>query len=508
MNSSMQQGLAAARARNPVEAARWFERAWQEMPENVEARAWLGQALCSIGKRVEGTGHLLEAGRGFLLKARESKNLSHVLEVVGQLQHWGEYSPALDLLKEAVDVDPGEFRGQQLLAVSYAQLNKKDEALAAAERAARLAPGNQMMQVFLGSLEADAGRNSAARERLERVLAGELSAREAFRAHKELARILDKLGDYDKVFPHLHASAGLSRSLPEYSQQDARLIPEMVKAHQSEFDRRLMGRWSDIKFPTGQPAPTFVLGFMRSGTTLTQEVLDAHPAVFVADEVDLISSMKRELHALEKTGTSTAQKLSRLDLSGVSHLRGYYWKKVREQFGDAIGDRLFIDKLTMNTVDLGLINCVFPDAKVIFVMRDPRDVCLSCFMQLMVPTPTTVQVLTWEGTAMFYAQVMEWWKYVRKELTLKVLELRYEDVVSDFESTYRQVFAFLDLPWDATVVDFHKHAAEKFVATPSRTQVSQPLYASSVGKWRKYASEYAGIATSIDPFVDEFGYRP
>jgi hypothetical protein len=160
----------------------------------------------------------------------------------------------------------------------------------------------------------------------------------------------------------------------------------------------------------------------------------------------------------------------------------------------------------MNTVDLGLINCVFPDARVVFVMRDPRDVCLSCFMQLMVPTPTTVQLLTWEGTATFYAQVMTWWLYIKNQTTLRLMEFRYEDVVADFEGTFRPVFAFLGLSWDAAVVDFHTHAAQKFVASPSRTQVTQPLYASSVGRWRNFQSEFATVMPSLSPFIEEFGY--
>lgn len=503
----MQRGLAAAKARNSAEAARWFETAWRENPDNHQARAWLGQALCSVGRRVEGVAHLLEAGRAFLVKARQDKNLNYILEVAGQLQHWSEHLSALELLQGAVEVKPEDFRGQQLLAATYAQLNKKTQAIEVGERALALAPANQMMRVFLASLEADAGRHASARERLETVIAAQPNPREAFRAHKELARVLDATGDFEQVFPHLHAAGAIATSLPEYARQDARLIPEMVKTNLAQFDRRLMERWAGTAFSSPRPAPSFVMGFMRSGTTLTQEVLDAHPDVFVADEVELVPALKRELHGIEKRGTSTAEKLALLDQAGVEHLRDFYWQKVYDRFGETIGDRVFVDKLTMNTVDVGLINCVFPDSKVIFVMRDPRDVCVSCFMQLMVPTPTTVQMLTWAGTSRFYALVMAWWSHVSKQLTLPFLELRYENVVANFEASYRNVFDFLGLPWDASVVDFHKRAAEKFVATPSRTQVTKPLYASSVGRWRSYESDMATISVSLDPFIDEFKYR-
>jgi Flp pilus assembly protein TadD len=507
MITSMQRGYAAVKARNAAEAAKWFGLAVNENPEDSQARAWLGQALCSIGRQDEGVVHLRQAGKNFLAAARETKKLNLLLEVAGQLQHWSDFPGALELLKEAVVLDPAEFRGFQMLAVTYAQLNKKAEAIAAGEQALKLAPSNTMMQVFLGSLEADAGKSELAKARLEQVLSGQPGPREAFRAHKELARVTDRLGQYAEVFPHLHLAGTLSRSLPEFAQQDAELIPNMVKVNQAEFDRELLARWAGAEFPPELPAPSFVIGFMRSGTTLTQEVLDVHPDVFVSDEVDFVTKMKRELHTIVKPGTTTAEKLALIDFSGVLHLREFYWKSVRERFGDAIGERRFIDKFTMNTVDLGLINCIFPDAKVVFVMRDPRDVCLSCFMQLMVPTPTTVQMLNWERTAAFYRQVMNWWMYLKGQMTLDFIEFRYEDVVADFESTYRRVFDFLGLTWDPAVVDFHEHAAKKFVASPSRAQVAQPLYASSVGKWQYFRAEFEPVKDILSPFLEAFGYE-
>ena len=506
MVSFMQHGLAAVKARNPAQAVQWFEQAFQAHPADIQARAWLGQALCSIGRRIEGATHLREAGRSLLKDAWVSKNIDQVLEVAGQLQHWSDFPGSLEILNTSADISPADFRVHQLLAVTFAQLNRKTEALAAGERALQISPDNAMMQVFMGNLEADAGKNESARVRLAQLLKTGPDSLEAFRAHKEMARVLDKLGQYDQVFEHLDAAGKIAQDLPEFAQQDAMLIPNMVEVNLAMFDREVLSRFDRTRFPSEQPAPSFVLGFMRSGTTLTQEVLDAHPGVFVSDEVDFITAVKRELHNLDQRTISTAEKLSQLDLAGVQHLRAFYWQRVRDRFGDAIGDRHFIDKFTMNTVDLGLINCIFPDAKVVFVMRDPRDVCLSCFMQLMVPTPTTVQMLTWEGIANFYSLVMDWWMYIKEEMTLEFIEFRYEDVVTDFEGTYRKVFDFLRITWDPAVAEFHKRAAQKFIATPSRSQVSQPLYASSVARWKFFESEFARINPVLEPYVHAFNY--
>jgi hypothetical protein len=245
---------------------------------------------------------------------------------------------------------------------------------------------------------------------------------------------------------------------------------------------------------------------MRTGTTLTQEVLGAHPAVFVADETDLVMSVVQELKRLSHHQGSVPQMLRNLDLDGVLYLRSFYWQRAKALFGDDLGSRLFLDKTTMNSIDLGLINCLFPDAKLVFLLRDPRDVCLSCFMQTMIPTPSTVQLLTWDGTARFYAQTMDWWATVKPKLSMQFMEFRYEDAVFDFETAFRQVFDFIGLEWNPNVSDFHKNAAGKFIASPSFSQVAQPLYSSSVGRWKHYEDEYQPIVQYLQPFLAAYGY--
>lgn len=502
----MQMGLLAMRNRDFPAAVRWFEQAMTQSPDNAEARAFLGQALCNQGQRQQGTAHLQHAGGMLLRAARNGGNPGQFLEIAKQLLHWGEIAAATELLSAFAE-DFGNFQTFQLLAAGYAQLNRKQDALIAARRALDADPGNVMMKVFLGSLEADAGQLPAAKERLLAVLADGAQPREAFRAHKELARILDRLGEFDAVFQHLDSAGELAAQLPEYAKQDKAFIPGMIELNRNGFTQESMARWKGAEIPADLPAPIFIVGFLRSGTTLMQEVLDAHPGIFVADEADFISRVKRELHNLDKSNAKTPEKLANLDLEGVLHLRRFYWELVRARFGNEIDGRLFVDKFTMNTLDIGLISTIFPDAKVLFLVRDPRDVCLSCLLQLMVPTLMTTHVQTWAGTAEIYGQTMDWWFYIRDQLSLDWMEVRYEDIVADFEGTFRQVFAFLGTEWDAGVTLFHERASKKFVATPSRSQVAQPLYASSVARWQHYARDVGRVAKRLDPYTQSFGYK-
>lgn len=502
----MQRGQAAIQARDLSEALRWFEQAARDTPKDAQAKACVGQTLCWLGRRDEGIAWLRQSGSLLLKKARKTRDIALALGLVEQLHYWSDYAGSLELCRLAVEINPNAVQGYHLLALAHSRLNQNKAALDAGRRAARLAPDNAMLQIVLATLEAADKQYEPARRRLEKALQGRLSPEEKFRAHKELAGILDKLGEYGEVFPHLNAASQAAPLLPEVRKIDARLVPEMIRANRAEFDRGLLGRWAGAEFPADTPAPVFVMGFMRSGTTLTQEVLGANPDVFVADETDLVMAMADELKRLVPAGT-VPERLRQLDAGGILQLRRLYWTKVRERYGEEIAGRRLVDKTTMNTIDLGLINAVFPDGKVVFVVRDPRDVVLSCFMQTMIPTPSTVHLLDWQGTAEFYALVMDWWQAAKSRLTVDFIEFRYEDAVAEFETTFRQVFDFLGLAWDPRVARFHERAAGKVVNSPSFSQVAQPLYSSSVERWRRYEQEYAAVADTLRPFVEALGYR-
>jgi len=369
-----------------------------------------------------------------------------------------------------------------------------------------LNPDQTMMQVLQASLEADAGRLEDADRRLAGLLAQDLPDRESFNAHKESARVADGLGRYAEVFPHLKSAAEVAGRLPEWRGQDRSLIPRLIAANTGAYTEQDLGRWSGAGLPRPPAVHAFVIGFFRCGTTLTQEVLAAHPDVFVADEATLIWRVQQALHQRDPGPDPIAVKLKRLDPEGVACLRAVYWEAVSGLYGAEAQRPVFVDKYTMNTLDLGLINTLFPDARIIFANRNPRDVCLSAHMQLMRPSPATAGLLTWRGSADLYARTMNWWRHIRERLTMPVLELRYEQVVADFEPTYRRVFEFLDLPWNPAAANFHTRAQGRFVASPSRNQVARPLYSSSVARWRRYEDEFTKVTDLLDPLVASLGY--
>ena len=232
--------------------------------------------------------------------------------------------------------------------------------------------------------------------------------------------------------------------------------------------------------------------------------LAAGAGAFVADEAGLLWDLRREF----QPAGDAAEAVRRLDREGIIRLRRRYWELARARFGDDVDNPVFVDKFTLNTLDIGLINCLFPDARVVFMLRDPRDVCVSCVMQLMVPSPATIHLLHWQGAVRFYAEVMDFWLAMRERLTVPILDVRYEDAATAFKPTYRTMFEFLGLPWNPAAGDFHKHAAGKHIASPSRNQVTRPLYASSVGRWRRFPRQIAEVAPLLSPLVEDLGYAP
>ncbi len=504
----MRLGQAAIQNKNLPEAINWFSQAVKENPKDPQTLACLGQALCWQGRNDEGLKYLRQSGQVLSKRARKNRDVKLVVDLADQLQHWNDYPGSAELCKQAIQINPQFVRAYQLLALAHSRLNQKKPALMAAKQALKLAPDSAMLAILVATMEIADAQSESARERLEKVLQSPLlTPEEKFRAHKELARVLDKLKAFDHVFAHLHAAGEVSSRLPKVQKVDANLVPNMLKTYQQKFDAELLQRWKGKTFPADQPAPVFVLGFMRTGTTLTQEVLGAHKDVFVADETDLVANTLNELKRLYPKEPTVPDMLRKLDWDNLLHLRAFYWQRAKTLFGNNLGNKLFLNKTTMNSIDIGFINCIFPDAKLVFLLRDPRDVCLSCIMQTMIPTPSTVHLLTWENTARFYAQVMDWWATVKPKLSMPFIEFRYEDAVFDFEASFRKVFDFLDLEWDPKVADFHKNAVGKVIASPSFSQVAQPLYSSSVGRWKHYASEYAPISETLQPFIEAYGYR-
>ncbi|MCX8050105.1 MAG: sulfotransferase [Methylohalobius sp.] len=487
-------------------AERWFRQALTYDSRHLVARAGLGQALCRQGRRREGLSHLREVAERLLQKARKPEDLRNLLDLAEQLAHWQDLVTAVRLLRRVLKLAPEEASVHNNLALYLLRLNRPEEAFPHAKKALRLLPQHPACQNLVATIQAQLGQLSEARLGFERVIAHNMDVRQTARAWQELSGVLDRMREYEAAFAAAERAKALHAVLPEFKAIDPGRVYRSVSLSLAGLDEGLLRRWAPEALADGWPRPVFLMGFLRSGTTLTEQVLGAHPKVVVSDENELLDEVVRKMQQMTGCGENIPHGLRQLSLEQARQLRAYYWQRVGEEYGEEALDRCFVDKGALHTLALGVISVLFPEAKLIFCVRDPRDVCLSCFLQIFKPAWVTVNLLSWEGVAKQYAAVMELWLKLRQAIAPAWMELRYEEAVAGFAATYRHVLAFLGLEWTDEIASFYRNAKGRYISTPSFAAVSQPVYTRAVGRWQHYEKFFPPILPQLAPYLAAFGY--
>ncbi|EJL30352.1 sulfotransferase [Novosphingobium sp. AP12] len=481
-------------------AVLYFRAALDALPGDPTATIWLGQTLCAGGHLFEGTAHLRE---GVLARLRTAGgNPADLLPAALLLQKVGDAASSLEVLDAIAETGFDTPSLWHSTATAAAQLVRHDVALEACRKGLALAPGHSGFEVLTASIEIDARQADTALGRLDRLLGRPLPDRERFRTLRERARALDRVGRHREVFADLAASTALAPQLPEYAAQDHDLVSRLLAKDAAGFDASMFRRWRGGPPADDGPAPIFLLGYLRSGTTLMQEVLACHLGVMVADEVPLLAGT----HAALPAGQKRLAILDALDRPAIAKLRARYRHLAAVRLGPDAGNNRMVDKFALNVIDLPVILRLFPEAPILFMVRDPRDACLSSVLQLMPPSPSTVNLLDWHDAVRFHALITASWRHYRDALGLHASEVRYEALVGDLEGTMRKVLAPLGLEWNDTMRVFHKNAATRAISTPSRSQVTRPLDRASMERWRDYAPEIAQIEHIIAPALHDWGY--
>ncbi len=167
-----------------------------------------------------------------------------------------------------------------------------------------------------------------------------------------------------------------------------------------------------------------------------------------------------------------------------------------------------VDQSPLNTLHLPIIAKLFPEARVVFAVRDPRDTVLGCFRQRFVVNVYLYEFLSLEGSARFYDLTMRLAEMYREALPLRFLDVRNEDVVADFDGRTRALCDYLGLEWEEGLRNFSRGARERRISTPSALQVARGLNADGIGRWRSYAKEMEPVLSLLQPWVERFGYQP
>jgi tetratricopeptide (TPR) repeat protein len=245
----------------------------------------------------------------------------------------------------------------------------------------------------------------------------------------------------------------------------------------------------------------FLLGYPRSGTTLVENVLASAPNVAALEERNTFAEIDQALIAND----GAMPPLETLDDSLLNRLRAGYWKRVNVMAGD-VKNKTFVDMNPFNGIKLPIIARLFPNARILIMRRDPRDVVLSCFRINFTPSPAAWAFSDLVETAHHYVAQMELIELCRGKLPLAFHEVRYDHLVTNFEPTVRAMAEFIGLEWTEAFHAFDRTAQTRGVRTASATQVRRGLY-DGRGQWKRYADQLRPVLPILAPWVDRFGFE-
>ncbi len=247
----------------------------------------------------------------------------------------------------------------------------------------------------------------------------------------------------------------------------------------------------------------FLVGFPRSGTTLLENILASHPQIASLDEKEMIADAFEAFMSDVKGRNRLAEGRP----EDLKKYRDLYWQRVRNYGADVKG-KVFVDKHPLISMRLMVVAKLFPNAKILFAIRDPRDVILSCFRRSFNMNFSLYPFLSLDTAAIFYDGVMRLSRIEHEKFGLDWHDLRHETLVNDFETEMRKICDFIGLDWSNEMRNFAERAKARHIATPSALQVRKGLNADGVGAWRNYKEQLAPILPMLEPWVKAYGYAP
>ena len=484
------------------EAERLLRRAVAIAPNDLSSRNGLG--LCLL--RLERPAEALEQFDA-LIKLNPSLPYAHASHG-NALLALGAISEAEESFRRTLAIEPNHAIALAGLAHIASGRGAYPEARTWAEKALALLPGYPDAVMSLASAELGERRRPQAEARirallndprlapLERayangllgdILDAENRPPEAFAAYTACNQELQRL--YAARFGADNDALGYVRSMTRYYE---RTRPESWNA-----------RAALRPDPSGVRGHVFLLGFPRSGTTLLEVILEGHPVVVSLEEKEsLIDSVHEFMRRPEDL-----DRLYRAPAAALEPLRDAYWRRVA-QAGAQVAGKTFVDKHPLNTLKLPLIARLFPDAKILFACRDPRDIVLSCFRHRFQMSAPIYQLLSIDRAAGYYDAVMQLLLRLTGVLSLEPCLVRHEDLVTEFAREMKRICAFLDLEWAPAMGDFALRTKGRAVMTPSTAQLVRGLSTEGLGQWRRYRAQLAFVLPMLEPWVKRFYYDP
>lgn len=432
-----------------------------------------------------------------------------------------QHKRALPMLRKAVALRENYTDALMTLASTLESLDQVDEAVDILEDLLKDQPDNLAILLNLGNIRKTQGKMDEAEKHFNHVLeldpenlavqysishgltgeeVGDVEALEKRfddpKMHKDARRALhftvgkyyDDLGNYDKAFEHYKAGNDQDDRIEPYNSAGfSQMVDRMIKTFDEQAVKQRFGMGAETE------SPIFIVGMPRSGTTLTEQIISSHPDVYGAGELRNVGEIVKSIQMRLKDKAAYPESLRMLDPITACNLGERYLKETQELAESKKFARI-TDKMPGNSTNIGLISLILPRARIIHCKRNPMDSCFSNFSHNFAAVISYSRKLEDLGNHYRdYHRLMEHWKQV---LPISIMEVRYEDMVEDNEAMSRKLLEFCGLEWDERVLEFQK--SERRVKTASTVQIRQPIYHSSVNRWRRYEKH-------LQPLYDTLG---
>jgi tetratricopeptide (TPR) repeat protein len=466
------------------EAETSYNRSLLIKPEFADACYNLGNTLLDLGRLDDAKDCFRQALQINPTHANAHSNLGSIYLYLG----WIDEAEAL--FKQAIQIDPKSSSALHNIGNFYLEIGQVKKAKDLYLRSLMVKPDFWKARYGLTSSDkvTRGDTNFAAlNEAFEEITISEtpMPNNDMIFLHFALGKCYDDIGDHEKAFQHFLAGCKLKRILSDYNPTQTTL---QISRIMDDLDRATFGRLREAGNPSH--LPIFILGMPRSGTTLTEQIISSHPNVYGAGEIPDLMNIIQQNTVSNVMPISFPNNLRALDQATLTAWGTEYVTGLKRRAPDAMH---ITDKMPTNFLALGLIHLMLPNAKIIHVNRNPVDTCLSCFTQLFTFKNNFTYDLSELGMYYgSYACLMKHWRNVLPAGAF--LDVNYEDIVSDQETQTRRIIEFCGLEWNEACLEPQENM--RAIHTASVTQVRQPIYSSSVARWRKYEK-------FLGPLLDE-----
>lgn len=477
------------------------QRAVELDPQDPEGHNNLGNVLQEVGSLIDAETSLNKA---IALKpdyAEAYSNLGTTLHELGRLEE------AEERLRKAISLKPDLAEAYLNLCELFESTNRTDELLTLLDGECKhLLREKDNFNYFRALSEFKKENHHCASELLSTINEDALLEKKKPFFMKLKGDISHREMDYGAAFVSYELKNAYVKQSLEYKRQDR----DKYFLEQQEKIRQLQDLEDQSIYETEALAhgnqPTFLIGFPRSGTTLLDTILRTHSAIQVFEELPMVEKMELSLRQGNAGSALSIHDIEKIDSSSVQLLSNLYFSELKKHV-DTGGSRVLIDKLPLNILSLPLINHVFPNAKYILALRHPLDCTLSCWMQNFKLNAAMANMIDLERIVDLYDVSMNILRLSAHRYSLNIHQIRYEDLVSDFEKNVSNVLSFLNLEWEDDLRNFHLTAqARSQIRTPSSSQVIKPIYDTASYRWKNYEAHLEPFKKRMTPWIERFGY--